>query len=236
MGIFSGKQPYDRGRILQAAAHAQQKKRRRKAIALYRQVLAVEPGNAELHTRLATLLAHKRERFDAWMSYRRAAQAQLQEGNVQDALTALREAVRLLPDEFDAWLQLGRVERKEGQARHAQQTLLRGAQQFRRDRPRAIHLLRRAREIEPWDFPTVSQLARLLARTRQRDEGRHGRRQRRGASHLAPLDRRHPAPPLAGLNRERRPVDSTGGCVRQSRAAAALCSASRWQWDGCGST
>ena len=170
MGIFSGKQPYDRGRILQAAAHAQQKKRRRKAIALYRQVLAVGPGNAELHTRLATLLAHKRERFDAWMSYRRAAQAQLQEGNVQDALTALREAVRLLPDGLDAWLQLGRVERKEGQARHAQQTLLRGAQQFRRDRPRAIHLLRRAREIEPWDFPTVSQLARLLARTRQRDE------------------------------------------------------------------
>ncbi len=170
MGIFSGNQPYDRVRILQAAARAQQKKRRRKAIALYRQVLAVEPGNAELHAQLATLLAQKKECFDAWMSYRRASQALLQEGSVQDALTALREAVRLLPGEFDAWVQLGRVERKEGQARHAQQTLLRGAQQFRRDRPRAIYLLRRAREIAAWDVRTVTWLARLLAKTRQRDE------------------------------------------------------------------
>ncbi len=170
MGIFSRQHPYDRGRILQAAAHAQEKKRRWKAISLYRQVLAVETGNAQIHTRLATLLAEKKQHFDAWQSYRLAAGAMLKEGNVQGALSAFREAVRQLPRELDAWVQLARVERKEGQARHAKQTLLRAAHQFRGDQPRAIYLLRRAREIEPWDIDTVISLAKLLARRRQRDE------------------------------------------------------------------
>ncbi len=170
MGLFSRQHPYDRGRLLQAAARAQEKKRRWKAISLYRQVLAVEPGNSQIHARLATLLAQKKQHFDAWQSYRLAAGAMMKAGNVQDALSAFREAVRLLPRELDAWVQLARVERKEGQARHAKQTLLRAAQQFRGDRPRAISLLRRAREIEPGDIDIVISLAKLLARTRQRGE------------------------------------------------------------------
>ena len=62
MGIFSRNQLYDRGRLLEAAAQAQAKRRRRKAIALYRQVLAVEPANPDIHGHLATLLAEKKER------------------------------------------------------------------------------------------------------------------------------------------------------------------------------
>ena len=35
---------------------------------------------------------------------------------------------------------------------------------------RAIHLLRRAREIDPWSFEAVLQLARLLSKTDQGEE------------------------------------------------------------------
>ena len=170
MSIFSSRQPYDRGRLLQAAARAHKKKRRRKAITLYRQVLAMEPDQPQLHAKLATLLAQKGERFDAWTSYKIASQQHLREGNVQDALTVLREAVRLLPGEFEVWQLLSRIERKEGQARHAKQTLVGAVKRFRRDRPRAIYLLRRLREIEPWDFEAVLPLARLLAQNRQKYE------------------------------------------------------------------
>ena len=57
MGWFDRPKHYDRSRILDEAAHARAKKRRKKAIALYRRVLAVERHNAELHAKIAPLLS-----------------------------------------------------------------------------------------------------------------------------------------------------------------------------------
>ena len=53
MGILSGRTTYDRKQILRAAAQARAKGKHRKAAELYRQVLVVEPENAELHARIA---------------------------------------------------------------------------------------------------------------------------------------------------------------------------------------
>jgi len=169
MGIFSKKAGYDRRRILAEAARAKSKNKRRRAIALYRWLLAVEPGNAEIHARLAPLLAASRQDFDAWHSFRVAAAAQMSRDST---IAGYREATRFLPREVQAWHKLAQALAKGGEKAAAVEALLEGSRRFKnaRLRPRAISLLRRARSLEPWNFECVLELSRHLARSDQRAE------------------------------------------------------------------
>lgn len=172
MSIFSRRLGYDRTRILDAAARARTKGRFKRAIALYRQVLAVEPSNGELHWKIAPLLAETGQYFDSWKSFRIAARACLRDRQVEQALTVYREAARCLPQQVEAWHYIAKLEVKLGREQEALDVLLEGRRQFRVRwlQPQAIDLLRRAREIAPWDVPTVLDLARLLGRTHQEPE------------------------------------------------------------------
>jgi Tfp pilus assembly protein PilF len=174
MSLFARSEVYDRARILDAAERASARNRRRCAIRLYRRVLAVESGNPELHAKIAPLLARAGETFDAWYSFRQAARSFEREGLVERALHTYREAVRALPHEIGAWLSLAQVLRRSGHDRDALAVLLQGRCRLRgrRQRARAIHLLRRAREIEAWRPEIVLDLARLLARSDQAEEAR----------------------------------------------------------------
>jgi tetratricopeptide (TPR) repeat protein len=175
MGLFQAGAGYDRQRILEEAARARARKKRAKAIELYRWVLALEPQNVELHGKLAPLLAESGHSFDAWCSFRNLARACLREGQTDRALAVYREAALYLPREVEAWLGVARLQHKDGQPRQALETLVEGSRNFRTRwlRPQAIHLLRRAREIDPWDFEVATELAQLLASTHQRQEGRY---------------------------------------------------------------
>jgi tetratricopeptide (TPR) repeat protein len=166
--------PYDREQLLEAAARARARNRRSKAIALYRHVLAVERGNTDLHAKLAPLLAETGQPFDAWQSFRNTAQAALREGRDDKALAIYREASQHLPREIQVWQALARQLSKTGDDAEAIEALLEGSRQFRTPylRPQAIHLLRRARTIDPWHFETVIELAGLLRRCDQREEAR----------------------------------------------------------------
>ena len=168
MGIFQ-RQGYDRARLMEAAARARVKKQRKRAIELYRRVLAVERHNVDLHAKLGPLLAEVGQDYDAWISFQNAAQAALRDGHVDSAIATYREAASYLPREPQVWQALARLEQKRGRERDAVDVLLEGSCQFRsRWRwPEAIHLLRRARQIAPWDFEIVYNLARLLAKTDQ---------------------------------------------------------------------
>jgi tetratricopeptide (TPR) repeat protein len=172
MRWFRRRPQYDRARILDAAARARARKRRHKAIELYRWVLALEPQNGEIHARLAPLLAETGQRFDAWCSYKAVARACMRSGHADQALAVYREACVRLPREAQTWQAAARLLAKRGQNREAIETLLEGSRRFRspRLRPQAIHLLRRARELDPWDFQLVFELARLLRRSGQRPE------------------------------------------------------------------
>jgi tetratricopeptide (TPR) repeat protein len=174
MGWFDRTRPYDRTRILDEAAQARARKKRRKAVALYRQVLAVERNNAELHARIAPLLAEIGQHFDAWVSFRIAARACLRKGRGDKALAVYREAAGHLPREIQVWQAIARLQVKRNKRREAVEALLKGVCQFRSRgyRPEAIHLLRHADEIEPWNFEVVSELARLLAKSDQPEEAR----------------------------------------------------------------
>lgn len=163
---------YDRSRILDAAARARARKKRARAIELYRQVLCMEPQNVELHAKLAPLLAETGQDFDAWCSFKTVARACLREGYADKALAVYREATLFLPREVDAWLAVARLQHKADRAREAVETLLEGSRNFRTRwlRPHSIHLLRLARELEPWNFEVVLELARLLAGSQQKAE------------------------------------------------------------------
>jgi len=169
MGLFR-RPRYDRKTTLDAAAREATRGRRRSAIALYRRVLAAEPGNLEIHRRLAPLLAEDGQAFDAWISFRAVARAHQRRKELGEARSVFQEAARALPQRIDVWLALSRLERRMGREAAAFQTLLEGRRRMGRRRPEAIHLLRQARELRPWDPELVLDLARLLARARQRPE------------------------------------------------------------------
>ena len=174
MGLFRNQSEYDRTRIIDAAARARVKKKRARAIELYRWVLAVEPQNGEIHAKLAPLLAQAGQPFDAWSSFKATARICLREGHPDQALAVYRDAALLLPREPQAWLAVARLQHKRGVSADAVETLLEGSRQLRSRplRPQAIHLLRRAREVDAWSFEVVLELARLLASTRQLHEAR----------------------------------------------------------------
>ena len=165
---------YDRRKILERAEQAQRAGRTRKAIALYRWVLAVERNNPQLHARLAPLLARTGDHFDAWQSLRRCAEAALRENREERAVALYRDATRMLPRELQAWMNLGRLLAKRGEEREAVAVLIEGSRHFdtRKLRSQAIHLLRRARLVSPWDAECVLALARQLSRSAQREEAR----------------------------------------------------------------
>lgn len=172
MGLLGPKSTYDRGKILAAANRARARNRRKTAIALYRWLLAVEPGNAEIHERIAPMLARSGQAFDAWTSFRRAGRALTQEGHVEKALGIYREAVQCLPRQIEAWLAIAKLEQQRSRPANAKAALLEARKQFRgrRHRAEAIYLLRQVRAIEPWHAPTVLDLASLLAKTNQHHE------------------------------------------------------------------
>jgi tetratricopeptide (TPR) repeat protein len=163
---------FDREVILEQANRARARRQWRRAIALYRQILAVEPNSVEIHERLAPLLAATRQEFDAWNSYRAIAHAALREGREDRAIAVFREASHALPQEIQAWQGLARLLVRQSEPDAAIEVLLEGSRQFRSHflRPQAIHLLRRARAIDPWHFETVLDLAVHLGRADQQTE------------------------------------------------------------------
>ena len=188
----------DRQEILIEAARERARNRRRRAIALYRSVLAVERNNAELHAKLAPLLAETGQSFDAWQSYRAVGNDALREGREDRALGIYREATQLLPREIEAWQSLARLLCKRGEESEAVEVLVEGSRQFRSPYlcPQAIHLLRRARSVEPWNAVVVLELARHLGRSDQQDEARIQRHERAERS-SGPLLRKVRAAELA---------------------------------------
>ena len=163
--MFGRKRSYNRSRLLGDAARAQRKGKLRKAAALYREVLAVEPGNVDLERKLAPLLAQTQQRAEAWASYRRAAEGLAKHGFVDRAIGVYHEGAQHLPREVALWLALAELELKRGRRADAVQALARGAEKLRAraDRAQGIRLLERARELYPTSFEVSFELAGRLA-------------------------------------------------------------------------
>ncbi len=172
MGLIRRRLDYDRKWLLAEAEKARVRGRKRRAISFYRRILAVEPHDPNLHARVAPLLAATGKRFDAWQSYRQAAQAHLKNKSRDEVLALYRDATKTLPMQIEAWQWVAKLELKRQRSEAAISALLEGRAKFRsrRRRPEAIALLREARSIDAWRIDIVLDLARLLRRSRQSPE------------------------------------------------------------------
>ena len=165
MGLFSRKRSYDRTRLLDQAARAAQRRRHKKAIALYRQILAVNPNDTQIHRKIAPLLARTKQLDDAWESYRRAAEQLSRKGFVDQAIGTYREAATHLSRQHRLWLALAELEVKRGRPVDAVNALVDGSRRVRtrRNKQDAVALLQQARKIQPGAFVPNFELAGVLA-------------------------------------------------------------------------
>jgi tetratricopeptide (TPR) repeat protein len=171
MGWF-GRKIYDRNRLLEQAINATRRRRRKRAISLYREILRVDPNDAHVHRKVAPLLGHTKQLEDAWESYRRAASQLARQGFVDQAIGVYREACGYLPKDQRLWLALADLEVERKRPVDAVNALVDGARQLRsrRTQDQALALLQRARKIQPSAFEPGYELANLLVRAGARDK------------------------------------------------------------------
>ena len=167
MSPLLGKTHYDRRRILTGAAHAREKRKYKKAITLYRQVLQHEPRNTDLHRKLAPLLAQTKQESEAKVSYALVLSALTRDGLSEQATGLYREALKHMPMDVELWAELADLQVKRKMPADAVRTLLEGRRRFRsrKNLPQAIRLLLRVHEVEPYHLEGTLDLAGLLSRS-----------------------------------------------------------------------
>lgn len=163
---------FDRAATVAEADRARARGRRRKAIAAYRKVLAVDPKDLTVHGKIAPLLARTGKRNEALASFRAASEGQVRAGFVDRALSVLRQASDFYPEELGLWEEIARLHVQRGRRADAVAALVAAGGRLVRTRHRAVAVsaLRRALEIEPWQPDATLLLARVLAKERRRDD------------------------------------------------------------------
>jgi tetratricopeptide (TPR) repeat protein len=170
---FWRRKPYSRTETLAAADKARATGRARKAVALYRKVLANDPSDATVHGKIAPLLAQiRKERGAALASFELAAQGHLKAGFSDRALAMTVQAASYFPEEASLWEEIARLHMIRARRADAVNALIDGGNAIGRTRFRAggLRLLRKALEIEPWHLQATLALARLLAKEQEREE------------------------------------------------------------------
>ena len=155
--------------LLADASRALVRGRPKRAISIYRQIIAYDSEDVEVSLRLSQLLAADGQSFEAWSLVRASGKLLLRSRRHEQCLSIFKEATRFLPFEFEAWRITADLEMKLDREEEAYQTLLEGRRQFRSrfDRAQAIALLSLARSIVPWNHELVMDLAQLYRQTDQ---------------------------------------------------------------------
>jgi tetratricopeptide (TPR) repeat protein len=156
---------FDRTETVIAADRARTRGRRKKAIALYREVLAAKPDDATVHGKVAPLLAAAGDRVQALASFRSAISTHLATGFTDRALAVLSQATEAYPDEEPLWEDIARIQVARGRCADAVAALSRGGARLvaMKRYGAAERILRRAGQLEPWHPETTLALARALA-------------------------------------------------------------------------
>jgi tetratricopeptide (TPR) repeat protein len=173
MGLFR-KKGYDRAETLASAAKARGKGKPKKAIAEYKKALEHSPDDPAIHGKLAPLLAQAGDFPEAWKSFLVAADALEKQGFADRALGVWAQASALMPWHPKTWKAIARLRLEKGQRADALKALLDGRKHLTRraQRPEAINLLVKAREIDPEAFAPALDLARLLRKEGRPSEAR----------------------------------------------------------------
>lgn len=166
-------QPPTRTELLDKAARAAGRGRRRKAIELYRKALEERAGDHVTRGKLAPLLAAQKDWDGAWNQYQIAAQAYLKDGFPDKAISLYKQAAGHFPKRTLIWERIVDLQVGSGRRADAMETLSRARRHFRgrAGREGALRLCRKALTVDPSDFATALDLGRLLLRSGLRHDG-----------------------------------------------------------------
>ena len=168
MPFFSRHIPFDRKRLLERAAQLEPGWRWRRALTLYRHLLAAEPHDPELHARVAPLLARSGRDYEARESFRIAQAGYKRQEDLRQLEATHLSASKALPKDADVARGRALFERSKGRPEIAMRTLVEVSDRIaRRRRGEAIILLREANQIESRHPAVLLRLARLLFRDGQ---------------------------------------------------------------------
>jgi thioredoxin-like negative regulator of GroEL len=158
--------PYDRRKLLDAADKARIGGRKKKAISEYRKVLAVEPKDAQVHAKIAPLLAMTKQPGEALKSFELAARSFTEQGMQDKAIAVLAQATQHFPRHADMRWQLCQLQFAVGRKVDAVTGLVSSARHLTRkeDRPHAVRFLRRALEVDPLHVEATILLSKALAK------------------------------------------------------------------------
>lgn len=168
------RRPYDRSTALATAEKARARGSIRKAVKWYRKVLDAEPGDVQVRTRIAPLLARLGRWDESRAAFDQAADGFLAQGFVPKAIAVWTLAAHTFPEHVDYWERIANQQVMAGRKADGVRALLDGRARLlqRRQRPLAVLLLRQALELEPGRVEVTLDLADLLRRDGIKDEAR----------------------------------------------------------------
>lgn len=166
------KKELTRRQLLDKAAKARGKRNARKAVAIYREMLAKDPNDFEIHLKMAPFLVSMRNYKDAATSFTKSAEGFYKKGKIDMAVGVYRQAARAMPNHSGLWERLARLELDRKKTSDALAVLLEGSKHFhkRATRDKCIRLLRIAFKIKPWHFDSTFELAKQLAKSKEKGE------------------------------------------------------------------
>jgi len=173
MGFFRSKEP-TRSELLQKAGRARSKKRKKKAIILYKKLIEMNPDDLDVHTKIAPLLAATKDKKGASVSFEKAAKGYFEKGFADKAISVYKQAASSFPYEVDLWIRIARLYIERHKKQNAINILVEGSKNFRRkaQRPKAVKLLQAAFHISPWEPQVTLSLANAMAKSGRQEEAR----------------------------------------------------------------
>jgi pilus assembly protein FimV len=172
MKFVSHRADYDRTGILRKAERFRSRGRVKRAIREYERVLAVDPEDIEVHTKVAQLYIRARRNDQAKASLNRVIEWNEKEGFVDKAIAMLRVAQELDRRDVTVYLRLAELYLGKEVAGDALRLLEGARRAFRRKRFRkeAIAVEEKILSIAPDDFQAQVSFVRLLWRVGRKYE------------------------------------------------------------------
>ena len=108
------KKVYDRGTVLDKADRARGRGNVRKAIRGYTTILQHEPGDHQVHARVAPLFAKTRRWQEARKSFDAAGEGYLKQGFADKAIAVWTTAAQHLPEDVEYWERIANEQLRRG--------------------------------------------------------------------------------------------------------------------------
>lgn len=162
MGLFSKKELTKHDLMEQAGKFAR-KGKLDKAIDEYRALLLKYPDDYNIHLKVAPLYAKSNLDKKSLTSFQLAFNGFHKAGFEQKALGVLNSATTSLPKSLSVWDVLSKFHLSKGRKHDAILVLIKGRKKFhKKDDPSIpIKLLKKAFDIEPWNFDVTFDLGKL---------------------------------------------------------------------------